>query len=116
MNDVAGDGTTTVTILTYHILKEANQLIAAGHDPMQLRKGLEAASPMLLAKLAGISEDIAWRQQACCRSCYYISAGDSEIGKLIADVMDKVGKDGVVTVEEGQGLKPRKRSSRRLYY
>ena len=58
MNDVAGDGTTTVTILTYHILKEANRLIAAGHDPMQLRKGLEAAAQEAIAKLATMSEDI----------------------------------------------------------
>ena len=56
MNDVAGDGTTTVTILTYHILNEANKLIAAGHNPMLLRKGLEAASHEVLAKLGGLSE------------------------------------------------------------
>src|SRR3990170_5684261 len=58
MNDVAGDGTTTVTILTYHILNEANKLIAAGHDPMQLRRGLEAAAHDVLSKLGGMSEDI----------------------------------------------------------
>src|SRR3972149_11635859 len=59
MNDVAGDGTTTVTILTYHILNEANKLIAAGHSPMLLRKGLETAAHDVLGKLGGISEDIA---------------------------------------------------------
>src|ERR1700690_3337867 len=58
MNDVAGDGTTTVTVLTYHILSEANKLIAAGHDPMQLRKGLESAAKDVLAQLSGLSEDI----------------------------------------------------------
>src|SRR3954464_12051644 len=58
MNDVAGDGTTTVTVLTYHILNEANKLIAAGHNPMMLRKGLEAAAQDIIAKLSTMSEDI----------------------------------------------------------
>jgi len=79
MNDDAGDGTTTVTVLTYNILYEANKLIAAGHNPMLLRKGLEAAAADVIEKLDAMREDI-------------------------ADVMDSVGRDGVVTVEEGQGL------------
>src|SRR5574343_1742099 len=58
MNDVAGDGTTTVTVLTYHILSEAHKLIAAGHNPMQLRKGLEASAEQVIAKLGTVSEDI----------------------------------------------------------
>src|ERR1700676_2967458 len=58
MNDVAGDGTTTVTVLTYHILYEANKLIVAGHDPMLLRKGLESAAQEVITKLQGMSEDI----------------------------------------------------------
>lgn len=103
MNDVAGDGTTTVTVLTYHILNEANKLIAAGHNPMQLRKGLEAAAQQALVQLGGMSEDIAGKKDRVAEVAT-ISAGDAEIGKLIADVMDKVGKEGVVTVEEGQGL------------
>ena len=103
MNDVAGDGTTAVTILTYHILNEANKLIAAGHNPMQLRKGLEAAAHDVLSKLGGMSEDIKGKKSRVAEVAT-ISAGDSEIGDLIADVMEKVGKDGVVTVEEGQGL------------
>lgn len=103
MNDVAGDGTTTVTVLTYHILNEANKLIAAGHSPMLLRKGLEAAAQEALAQLGGLSEDIAGKKNRVAEVAT-ISAGDSEIGALIADVMEKVGKDGVVTVEEGQGL------------
>ena len=103
MNDVAGDGTTTVTILTYQILNEANKLIAAGHNPMQLRKGLEAAAADALAKLADMSESIGGKKERVAEVAT-ISAGDAEIGQLIADVMDKVGKDGVVTVEEGQGL------------
>lgn len=103
MNDVAGDGTTTVTVLTYHILNEANKLIAAGHNPMQLRKGLEAAAGEALAKLGGLSESITGKKNRVAEVAT-ISAGDEQIGQLIADVMDKVGKDGVVTVEEGQGL------------
>ncbi len=103
MNDVAGDGTTTVTVLTYHILNEANRLIAAGHNPMQLRKGLEAAAQAVIAKLGSYSEDIKANKQRVAEVAT-ISAGDSEIGNLIADVIDAVGKEGVVTVEEGQGL------------
>jgi len=103
MNDVAGDGTTTVTVLTYHILNEANKLIAAGHNPMQLRKGLEAAAQDVIAKLGTLSEDIQGKKTRVAEVAT-ISAGDNEIGNLIADVIDKVGKDGVVTVEEGQGL------------
>ncbi len=103
MNDVAGDGTTTVTVLTYHILNEANKLIAAGHNPMLLRKGLEAAGQDVLAKLEGMREDIAGKKGRIAEVAT-ISAGDKEIGDLIADVMDKVGRDGVVTVEEGQSL------------
>jgi chaperonin GroEL len=103
MNDVAGDGTTTVTVLTYHILNEANKLIAAGHNPMLLRKGLEAAAHDVLARLDGMREDIAANKKRIAEVAT-ISAGDAEIGELIADIMDKVGRDGVVTVEEGQGL------------
>jgi len=104
MNDVAGDGTTTVTVLTYHILNEANRLIAAGHNPMLLRKGLEAAAQDALKALNGMREDITNKKNRVAEVAT-ISAGDKEIGELIASVIDKVGKDGVVTVEEGQGLK-----------
>jgi len=103
MNDVAGDGTTTVTVLTYHILNEANKLIAAGHNPMLLRKGLEAAAQEVLSKLEGMREDIQGKKGRIAEVAT-ISAGDAQIGDLIAEVMDKVGREGVVTVEEGQGL------------
>lgn len=103
MNDVAGDGTTTVTVLTYHMLNEANKLIAAGYNPMLLRKGLEVAAQEVIAKLDSLSEDIKSNKQRVAE-VGTISAGDSEIGNLIADVIEKVGKDGVVTVEEGQSL------------
>lgn len=103
MNDVAGDGTTTVTVLTYHILNEANKLIAAGHNPMLLRKGLEAAAADVLAQLSTLAEDIQGNKSRVAEVAT-ISAGDAQIGDLIAEVIDKVGKEGVVTVEEGQGL------------
>lgn len=103
MNDVAGDGTTTVTVLTYHILNEANKLIAAGHNPMLLRKGLEAAAADAIKALDGMREDITGKKNRVAEVAT-ISAGDAEIGNLIAGVIEKVGKDGVVTVEEGQGL------------
>ena len=103
MNDVAGDGTTTVTVLTYHILSEANKMIAAGHNPMLLRKGLESAASDVIKELAKLSEDIKDNKNRVSEVAT-ISAGDSVIGNLIADVISKVGKDGVVTVEEGQGL------------
>jgi chaperonin GroEL len=103
MNDVAGDGTTTVTVLTYHILNEANKLIAAGHNPMLLRKGLESAATDVITKLETLAEDIQGKKSRVAEVAT-ISAGDAEIGNLIADVIEKVGKDGVVTVEEGQGL------------
>lgn len=103
MNDVAGDGTTTVTVLTYNILNEANKLIAAGHNPMLLRKGLEAAASEVEQQLNGLSEDIQGNKKRVAEVAT-ISAGDAEIGTLISEVIEKVGKDGVVTVEEGKGL------------
>ncbi len=103
MNKAAGDGTTTVTVLTYHILNEANKLIAAGHNPMQLRKGLEMAGQDILKQLAKMSEDIKANKKRVAEVAT-ISAGDEQIGRLIAEVIEKVGKDGEVVVEEGQGL------------
>lgn len=103
MNDVAGDGTTTVTVLTYHILNEANKLIAAGHNPMDLRREVEAAGDEALKALKGMREDITAKNEKVAQVAT-ISAGDEKIGGMIADVISKVGKDGVVTVEEGQGL------------
>lgn len=103
LNKVAGDGTTTVTVLTYQILKEANRLIAAGHNPQELRKGIESAGAEVVKALDGLSESVEGKGDRVAEVAT-ISAGDSEIGKLIAGVIEKVGKDGVVTVEAGQGL------------
>ncbi|MFZ1242683.1 MAG: chaperonin GroEL [Candidatus Saccharimonas sp.] len=103
MNDVAGDGTTTVTVLTYHILREANKLIAAGHNPMKLRKGLERAATEVTKQITKMSEDIK-NDDTRIAEVATISAGDEAIGRLIADVMEKIGSNGVVTVEEGRSL------------
>lgn len=103
LNKVAGDGTTTVTVLTYNILKEANRLIAAGHNPQELRKGIEAAGSDIIKQLDKLAESIEGKS-ARVAEVATISAGSREIGELIAGVIEKVGKDGVVTVEAGQGL------------
>lgn len=103
LNKVAGDGTTTVTVLTYSILKEANRLIAAGHNPQELRKGIEAAGAEVVRQLDGLAESVEGKKDRVAEVAT-ISAGDETIGKLIADVIEKVGKDGVVTVEASQGL------------
>jgi len=103
LNKSAGDGTTTVTVLTYNILKEANRLIAAGHNPMELRKGIESAGAEVVKGLDTLAESIEGKSDRVAEVAT-ISAGDETIGKLIADVIAKIGKDGVVTVEAGQGL------------
>ena len=103
LNKSAGDGTTTVTVLTYSILKEANKLIAAGHNPMELRKGIESAGQDVVKQLNKMSESVEGKSDRVAEVAT-ISAGDPEIGKLIASVIEKVGKEGVVTVEASQGL------------
>ena len=103
LNKQAGDGTTTVTVLTYSILKEANRLIAAGHNPQELRRGIEQAGAEIVKQLTKLSESIEGNSDRVAEVAT-ISAGDASIGKLIAGVIEKVGKEGVVTVEAGQGL------------
>ncbi len=103
MNKAAGDGTTTVTVLTYEILREANRLIAAGHNPMELRKGVEKAGKEVLDSLNKMAEPINGKNDLVAEVAS-ISAGDEEIGKLIANVMAQIGSEGVVSVEAGQGL------------
>lgn len=103
LNKVAGDGTTTVTVLTYNILKEANRLIAAGHNPQELRKGIEEAGREVVAELEKLAESIEGKKERVAEVAT-ISAGSRDIGELIAGVIEKIGKDGVVTVEAGQGL------------
>lgn len=103
INDQAGDGTTTATVLAYNILKESEKYIVAGHNPMDLRKGLEKASEFVLSEIKDRAVKLG-DDKAKIAEVATISAGDGEIGGLIAEVMSKVGNEGVVTVEESQGL------------
>lgn len=101
-NDIAGDGTTTATALAYYMVTEGLRNLAAGANPMLLKRGIDAASEAVSAKIAAMAIDISTKDEIA--SVAAISAQDKEIGALIADVMDKVGKDGVITVEESKGL------------
>ena len=100
-NDVAGDGTTTATVLAQSIVQEGLKNVAAGANPMQIKRGLEMATDAVVASIKKMSTPVVDRHEIA--NVASISAADSEIGDLIAEVMDKVGKDGVVTVEESKG-------------
>jgi chaperonin GroEL len=102
-NDVAGDGTTTATVLAQAMLREGIRNVAAGANPMALKKGIEKAANAVLEELTRISTPVTTKEQVS--QVAAISAADEEIGSLIAEVMEKVGKDGVITVEEGKGIK-----------
>jgi chaperonin GroEL len=101
-NDVAGDGTTTATVLAQAIITEGLKNLAAGANPMILRRGLEKGTDAVVAEIKAMSKQIDTREEIA--QVAAISASDPEIGELIAEVMEKVGKDGVITVEEGRGL------------
>ena len=101
--DEVGDGTTTATVLTYHILSEANRMIEAGHNPMDLKKGLDEAAAAVVTKISAGAEKIAGNQAKTAQVAT-VSAGDAEIGQLIADVIEAVGEEGSVTVEQSQTL------------
>ncbi len=102
-NDVAGDGTTTATLLAQAIVREGIKNLAAGANPMVLKKGIEAATEAAVSALKDISQPITGKQAIA--QVASISAGDEEIGKLISDAMEKVGNDGVITVEERKTMK-----------
>jgi chaperonin GroEL len=97
-NDVAGDGTTTATILAQALVREGLRNVAAGANPMGLKKGIEAAVEAVCEELSKASKDVETKEQIA--STASISAGDKAIGGMIAEAMDKVGKEGVITVEE----------------
>ncbi len=101
-NDVAGDGTTTATVLAQAIITEGLRNLAAGANPMILRRGLDKGVEAVVAEIKSMSKPVETQEQIA--QVASISAADPEIGELIAEVMDKVGKDGVITVEEGRGL------------
>ncbi len=101
-NDIAGDGTTTATVLAQAIVNEGLRNVAAGANPMLLKRGIEAATEAVAANIREQATPINTREEIA--NVASTSAQDTEIGDLIAEVMDKVGKDGVVTVEESRGL------------
>jgi len=101
-NDIAGDGTTTSTVLAHAIVSEGLKNLSAGANPMMLKRGIERAAKEIADAITKSAIDVTTKEEIA--SVAAISAQDNDIGKLIAEVMDKVGKDGVVTVEESKGL------------
>ena len=101
-NDVAGDGTTTAAVLAQAIVKDGHKNVAAGANPMVLKKGIAFATDVAVAELKKISKPITDSKSIA--QVGAISAGDDEIGSLIAEAMEKVGKDGVITIEEGKAM------------
>jgi chaperonin GroEL len=102
-NDVAGDGTTTATVLAQAIVREGLRNVAAGANPMVLRRGIDLGVRAVVASIRDQARPVSGKEQIA--QIASISAGDPEIGAMIAEVMEKVGKDGVITVEESRGLK-----------
>ena len=100
-NDVAGDGTTTATVLAHNIVREGMRNVAAGADPMAIKRGIDKCVAALVKELAGISTPVQGRDQMA--QVATISANDGEIGNMLADVLEQVGAEGVVTIEEGKG-------------
>jgi chaperonin GroEL len=101
-NDVAGDGTTTATVLGAAIVREGMKNVAAGANPMALKKGIELGSEAAIKHLRNMAKPVTGKDQIA--QVATLSAHDEEIGEMIAEVMEKVGKDGVITVEESRGL------------
>src|SRR6187551_3353042 len=97
-DDVAGDGTTTATVLAQALVREGLRNVAAGANPMSLKRGIEAAVERVSEELSKQAKDVETKEQIA--STAAISAGDKAIGEIIAEAMDKVGKEGVITVEE----------------
>lgn len=101
-NDVAGDGTTTATVLAQALIREGLKNVAAGANPMVIKRGIEKAVAVAVEEVKKIAKPI--EEKNAIAQVASISAGDEEIGKLIAEAMEKVGKDGVITVEESKGF------------
>src|SRR4051794_15570799 len=97
-DDVAGDGTTTATVLAQALVREGLRNVAAGANPLALKRGIEAAVTSVIEELAKLAKDVETKEQIAAAAS--ISAGDSTVGEIIAEAMDKVGKEGVITVEE----------------
>src|SRR5438874_2110332 len=102
-NDVAGDGTTTATVLGQAIVREGLKNVAAGANPMGLKRGIEQAVEVTVRELRSMAKPVTGKDQIA--QVASISADDNQIGEMIAEVMEKVGKDGVITVEESKGIR-----------
>ena len=102
-NDVAGDGTTTATVLGAAIVREGMKNVAAGANPMALKRGIERATETTIRHLRAMAKPVTGKEQIA--QVASLSAHDDEIGEMIAEVMEKVGKDGVITVEESRGIR-----------
>ena len=103
-DDVAGDGTTTAVVLGQAMVSEGLRVVTAGANPMVIKRGIEQAVDAVVAQIKKTARPVDNREQIAAVAA--ISAADPEVGEIIAEVMDKVGKDGVITVEEGQSLGP----------
>ncbi|MDR0899670.1 MAG: chaperonin GroEL [Lactobacillaceae bacterium] len=101
-NDIAGDGTTTATVLTQAIVNEGMKNVTAGANPVGIRQGIEKATAAAVEALAKISKDVKTKEDI--QQIASISAANEEVGSLIADAMEKVGNDGVITIEESKGI------------
>jgi len=101
-NDMAGDGTTTATVLAQAIMEEGVKNVAAGGNPIAIRRGIEKATKHVVADLNDMAKPVKGKEEIA--NVATISAGDEEVGKLIAEVMETVGEDGIVTIEESQGM------------
>ena len=101
-NDVAGDGTTTATLIAQSIIREGFKNVAAGANPMELKKGIQGAVDVAVDEIKKIAKKVETKESIA--QVASVSAGDTEIGALIAEAMEKVGKDGVITVEESKSL------------
>lgn len=102
MDEIAGDGTTTVTVLAYHLLESACEMIQKGANPMELRRSLEKSALNAIESLAEMRKPLETNEDI--EAVATISAGDPEIGKVIADIVEKVGRDAEITIEEGKGM------------
>ena len=101
-NDIAGDGTTTATVLTQAIVREGLKNVTAGANPVGIRRGIELATKVAVEELLAISKKVETKESIA--QIAAISSGDNEVGQLVADAMEKVGKDGVITIEESKGI------------
>ncbi|WP_130472539.1 chaperonin GroEL, partial [Candidatus Magnetaquicoccus inordinatus] len=102
-SDEAGDGTTTATVLAQALIREGMKAVAAGMNPMDLKRGMDSAVDAVVANLKKLAKEVT-NSEEICQVGTISSNNDLEVGKMIAEAMDKVGKEGVITVEENKGL------------